>query len=239
MANRAYVSAWAEDYSEDTKLERFARLLETVPLSQDRPGFTDLVVRAVDVAETPVREWDLRGRQFLSSEIIDLLREHRGSDIAYELGALWDLWSYDTPSAGAASGARRWVHAPHKLEILCYGEDFDGGIAVDDGHFLINAGFEHLFTGHARLLGTRSQDASPGCASADPSAFHGEEAAFLAEMRDPTHLRAYQDKTRENIQALLRWLRRAEAAVPLERYRLWSEGELDLEARLDEILAIR
>jgi hypothetical protein len=30
-----------------------------------------------------------------------------------------------------------------------------------------------------------------------------------------------------------------EQALPVERYRLWSEGEENFEARLDEILAVR
>jgi len=37
--------------------------------------------------------------------------------------------------------------------------------------------------------------------------------------------------TRENIQILFRWLRDAETSVPLERYKLWSEGEENFEAR--------
>jgi len=30
-----------------------------------------------------------------------------------------------------------------------------------------------------------------------------------------------------------------EEALPVERFRLWSEGEENLEARLDEILVVR
>jgi hypothetical protein len=49
----------------------------------------------------------------------------------------------------------------------------------------------------------------------------------------------YHDKTRQNIQQLLDWTRAVERALPLERTLLWSEGEENLEARLDEILAVR
>ena len=58
-------------------------------------------------------------------------------------------------------------------------------------------------------------------------------------MIDPERFREYQEKTRENITVLLRWMRDAETVVPLERVRLWSEGEEDFEGRLDEILAVR
>lgn len=225
MANRAYVSAWAAGFSEATKLEQLQRFLESAPLSESRPGFTDLLVRAVDIAETPVREWDLRARSFSPAEIIELLREHEGADIAFEIGASWDLWAFDVQE-------RRWRQSPERVEIVCYGDDFDEGISREQGNFLIDAGFEHRFTGHAGMLGAHANPAN--ARSAQP-----EEAAFLAEMREPQRLAEYQEKTRGNIQKLFRWLRAAESVVPLERYRLWSEGEEDLEARLDEILAVR
>jgi hypothetical protein len=35
------------------------------------------------------------------------------------------------------------------------------------------------------------------------------------------------------------WMRAVEEALPVERFRLWSEGEENFEARLDEILDLR
>jgi hypothetical protein len=229
MANRAYVSAWAKDYSEETRLERFERLLETVPFSKTSPGFTELIVRALDISETPVREFDLRGQQVSAKDVIELVREHPGADVSFEATALWDLWTYDLAE-------HRWKRTPQKLEIICYGEEFEDGIAADEGHFLIHAGFEHFFTGHAHLLGTRAAEHAK--IAYEPSADQAE-VLFVEAMSDPERLREYQEKTRENIQVLLRWLRDAETVVPLERVRLWSEGEEDLETRLDEILAVR
>ncbi len=88
-----------------------------------------------------------------------------------------------------------------------------------------------MFTGHGGLLGARAGIVAP------PE--HPAEAEFLAAMSRPENLREYHQKTRENIQRLLGWIRAIEEALPLERYRLWSEGEENLEARLDEILAVR
>jgi len=42
-----------------------------------------------------------------------------------------------------------------------------------------------------------------------------------------------------DIQKLMAWMRLAEETLPIERIRLWSEGEENFEARLDEILAVR
>jgi hypothetical protein len=45
------------------------------------------------------------------------------------------------------------------------------------------------------------------------------------------------EKTRENIRLLLGWAHQMESKLPLARLRIWSEGEADFEARLEEILA--
>jgi hypothetical protein len=58
-------------------------------------------------------------------------------------------------------------------------------------------------------------------------------------MSQPQNLREYQLKTRENIQKLMGWMGAVEEALPVERFRLWSEGEENFEARIDEILAVR
>ena len=39
-----------------------------------------------------------------------------------------------------------------------------------------------------------------------------------------------------NIKKLLEWIRNIEKAVPVQRWTLWSEGEENFEARLEEIL---
>src|SRR3989442_7136229 len=72
MANRAYVSLWSKGFSEATMLEQFQQLLTTVPLSAERPGFTELVIRAVDPTETPLGERDLAGQAPSAAAIIEL-----------------------------------------------------------------------------------------------------------------------------------------------------------------------
>ena len=49
----------------------------------------------------------------------------------------------------------------------------------------------------------------------------------------------YRGKTQENTRKLLDWVRRIEKTVPVERVWLWSEGDENFEATLDEILAAR
>ncbi|MGH9865213.1 MAG: hypothetical protein ACRD4H_07345, partial [Candidatus Acidiferrales bacterium] len=146
------------------------------------------------------------------------------SDSSYETQAWWDLWVHD-------ARGNRWELKPQPLAINCYGDEFDGGFSQEQGHFLVDVGFEHLFTGHAGLLGFAG---TPHGISEHP-----EEANFVALMSQPENLREYYEKTRENIRKLYDWIRRIEAALPVERYRLWSEGEENFEARMEEILAAR
>jgi hypothetical protein len=224
MPNRAYASVWVRDFNDQEMLKHFERLLATVPVSSTPPGFTSLTIRAVGFAEAPLEEHDLRGYLTTPAEIVELAREHRAPDICYEVAARWDLWVRDQEAAS-------WKQKPERLDLFCYGPDFENGEFVESGHFLADLGFEHLFTGHAGLLaGENGRVAQPQ---------HPDEARFLMWMSQPQNLREYQEKTRENIQKLLGWTRAVEEAVPVERFRLWSEGEENFEARLDEILAVR
>ena len=54
-------------------------------------------------------------------------------------------------------------------------------------------------------------------------------------MASSENLKLYHQKTRENIQKLFGWVEAIEAALPVERSELWSEGEENFEARLDAI----
>jgi hypothetical protein len=224
MPNRAYASFWIRGFSDENMLSHFERFLATVPLASSPPGFTGLVIRAVDFAESPLEEYDLRGYMPSPADIANLAREHHSADVCYEVSARWDLWLRDKETAS-------WKIQPSRMDISCYGPEFDENVIAESGHFLVDLGFEHLFTGHAGLLTEENGRVS------EPQ--HPEEARFLMWMSQPQNLREYQEKTRENIQKLMAWMRAVEEALPVERFRLWSEGEENFEARLDHILAVR
>jgi len=205
-------------------LERFREFLETVPYSASRPGLSYLTIRAVNDSQSPVLEQDLRVTPLDASQIVQIAAEQLHSDCSYEVGCFWDLATMDPSSGESTLG-------PQALEIICRGEDYEGGLWRERGHLEVQLGFEHLFTGHAGLLGARQSG------SAQPQS--PEEARFLQTMAWPENLDKYQEKTRENIRKLLSWVRRIEKAVPVERAWLWSEGEENFEARLEEIVAAR
>lgn len=205
-------------------LKDFAALLATVPFSAAHPGFTSLVIRAVDSLEAPLIEQDLRSAALDAAAVIEIAGDHLHSDCSYEVGAHWDLWAYDR-------GTDKWKTEAQPLEILCHGEDYDDGFWRENGHLQVNLGFEHLFTGHAGLLGIQH--------GAVPRAESEEEARFLEAMAWPENLRTYHEKTQENIRKVFDWTNRIETALPSARIRLWSEGEENFEARMEEILAAR
>ncbi len=223
MANHAYVSFWLRERGAETMLERFERLLQTFPLSAARRGFTGLMIRAVSPAEYPVLEHDLRGAPAAASEVIALAREHDNADCSYEVEAHWDVWQRDLETGA-------WRNGPERVLLICNGNAYDeGAAAAESGDFFADTGFEHLFTGHAGILGPYGARSAPS----DPV-----EAEFLSWMTHEEHLHEYYEKTRANIQLLMNWGDTVAKALPLERHLLWSEGEENLEARLDEILAV-
>jgi hypothetical protein len=224
MANRANASFWLRDGSERSLLGQFEKFLATVPFSTAYPGLTQLTVRAVSPAEAPVVEHDLRSLPAGPTEIKELVSEHWHADSACETRAHWDLWSFE-PSSG------RWQLQPQQLDIFCYGEEYDEGAWRETGHLQVDFGFEHFFTGHAGILASHEPRT---ISTSDPA-----EQEFLERMTRPENLRTYHEKTRENIRKLFHWVAQAEAAVTPERFGLWSEGEENLEARLEDILAVR
>ena len=224
MPNQAYLSVWCRDFSEERMLDCFSAFLATAPFSATRPGFESLVIRAVDASQSPLLEQDMRSVPLDAEGIIEIARDYPHSDCAYEVLCHWDLAVYDGKTGS-------WKAEPQPLEIYCHGEDYDDGFWRENGHLEASLGLEHLFTGHARLLGIRRTGAT--------LAESPEEARFLEAMAWPENLDKYQEKTRENIHRLFDWVRRVEKLAPVERLRLWSEGEENFEARLEEILAVR
>ena len=138
MPNRAYLSVWCRNFTTETMAESLERLLETIPLSVAQPGFGSLVIRAVDTAQPPLVEHDLRGQIVTASELMELAKPHLQDDVALETQAAWDVWTRD------ASGI--WRQSPERIEILCCGSEFDDALAAEMGHFRADVGLAELFT---------------------------------------------------------------------------------------------
>jgi hypothetical protein len=226
MANHAYLRVWTRDFSLETMIPEFARFLTTARLSASHDTFDELIVQAVDPGESPIAEWDLRPLQAGPAQVAAMAVQHLNSDTAYIATAMWDLWTFDINTL-------KWQRKPQPIDFTCHGLAYDGGVAASAGHFQADLGFEHFFTGHGGLL-------APGAPSNfSNSSEHPVEHTFRRWMAASHNLKEYHAKTRENIQQLFLWVDAIEQALPVERIELWSEGEENMEARLDEILAQR
>ena len=231
MANHAYLRVWTRDFSLETMIPEFARFLTTAPLSSSHDTFDELIVQAVDPGETPVAEWDLRPSQAGAAEVAAMAAQHLNPDTAYIARATWHLWTFDMD-------ALKWHQKLQPLELVCHGPEYDDGMAASAGHFQADLGFEHFFTGHAGLLvpnhSSNFKPSNPGNSSEHPV-----EHTFRQWMAAGNNLKEYHANTRENIEQLFGWVDAIERALLVERMELWSEGEENMEARLDEILAQR
>lgn len=201
--------------------ERLAAFLGTVPFSALKPGFTALTIRAVDPSETPVFEEDLRTVSIDAEKIIELTQGQLQSDCSCEVASHWDLWSFDVAEGKA-------VQAPQPIAITCNGEGYDDEVWRQRGHFSVDLGFEHFFTGHAGVLARAGRKATPQSR---------EEAKFIEAMAWPDVLNGYREKTQDNIRKLFDWSRQIERILPVDRIIFSSEGEENFEARIEEILA--
>ena len=220
MSNRAYLKVWCREVTPETLAPLLRGFLDTVPFSRTRKGFTSMVLRAIDSAEAPSLERDLRSSPAMPAGVLEDLGESLQMDSSVELTAWWDLWVMDSSSG-------LWVEQPQRLELLAYAPEFEDGIWRDSGHLGADLGFEHLFTGHSGLLGNGSH--------APAALDHPAEQEFLRRMADPALLREYAERTRENILRLKAWVQRVVQSLPVDRFALVSEGEEDFEARLDAI----
>ena len=231
VSNRAYLQIWCRELTAETLPRLLHEFLSTVPFSRQRAGFTQLVLRAVDTAEAPVLERDLRAAPADPPGILESLGESLQLDSEVELEAWWDLWVFD-PASGL------WTEQPQPLVVFCRAPEFEDALWRDAGHFSADLGFEHLFTGHGGLLGNGGS--VPVRPPAAPSPRHPAEEEFLRSMSQPEKLREYAGRTRENIRRLQAWMQRIAQSLPLAAERgivLSSEGEEDFEARLDAIEA--
>lgn len=225
MPNYAYLSLWFDDGSPAALIAHAEKLLRFFPISESEPGLRAFVIRAVNPAEPPLFERDFL---FSAEEVRSCLAEFFQADCAAELRAYWDLWTYRHDGTQLD-----WQQGPSPVEFVFHGESYDEATFAENGHALITLGLEHVFTGHAGIL-------SGSAAEAKPEQFEVRaEYEFALALQEPEVLETYRTHTLENIRRLLALERALWTGLPIERRRLWSEGEVDLERRLEEVLLHR
>ena len=221
MANYAYCSLWFKDFTIERGVHHLEALLTLFPVSAARSNLR-LVVRSLDPSQGVSLE-----RELLTDpgDVRELAAGFLHDDTAYEVTAFWDLWQWQQ----AESLDLTWQRMPLPVQFLLQGELFDDGRYESAGHIWIRLGKEHLFTGHAGVLTG---------AEIRPEDFTDRaENQFAWALQEPDVLQAYRRRTCENIQMLLTYLHRIQEGLPVDRHRLWSEGEEDFPAVTEKILA--
>ena len=142
----------------------------------------------------------------------ELLRERCAEflhdDTAYEVGAFWDLWQWERTDGPLLE----WSRTPSAIEFNLHGPDYDAR-AGETGHIWMHLGAENLY------LHTD----------------HG--GATTGEKLKPEEMDAYRRHIRENVMQLKAFVREMEESLPIERLRMWSEGETDFAAVTEQTLS--
>lgn len=138
MADRFYLGIWLRDYSQERMLDRFRALLEAFPYSAERPKARTIRVYPLNWSEHPVLEEDFREGAD-TDYIVSLASEFLHGDYAYESGAFWDLWVFQTNGGPGA-----WKNTPLPVKLICAGPDFEEGRA-EDGHLQVEFGTDTPF----------------------------------------------------------------------------------------------
>jgi hypothetical protein len=117
VTDQLSLSIWLERGSRANRLKHFEKLLRLFPFSQrDEQGQSTVSVQAVAVTEPPLLESPMNG-PIDPDEVLAAIADYGGDDIAYSVESWWDLWQYDDD----------WKLAPARVELACFGPEFDNG----------------------------------------------------------------------------------------------------------------
>jgi hypothetical protein len=140
VADRLYLSLWFPSFTEAEMMPRALSVLKQFPFSASRPGIGRLSVHGISWNEPPVFEESFDSRVTIE-QAMALASEHVHSDHAYELDAMWDLW---TPETGGGLDTT-WRLAPQPVQFLVHGTDFEDETFQEHGHIEIDFGLDTAF----------------------------------------------------------------------------------------------
>ena len=138
VTDRLSLSIWLAHSLGAGRLRQFEKILRIFPFSQREQPQSLISVQAIDSTEPPLLERPLNG-PLDPSEVVALLQNYSGEDVAYTVEGWWDLWQF----------VDDWKLAPARVALACFGPEFDNlselhsskqeDLRVDfglDGHFL-------------------------------------------------------------------------------------------------------
>ena len=120
VTDQLSLSIWLERNSRTNRLKHFEKLLRLFPFSQREQPQSTIYIQAVGTIEPPLLEKPMNG-PIEVSEVLEVLGEYAGDDVAYRVESWWDLWQF----------REDWVLAPSRVELACFGSEFDNGTERD------------------------------------------------------------------------------------------------------------
>ena len=116
MTDQLFLSIWLDRQAQGNRLRYFERLLRSFPFSQREQPQSTAVVQAIDTTEPPLIERPFNG-PFDIEDILPMLKDVTGEDVAYSFESWWDLWQFRND----------WELAPARVTLYCFGPEFDNG----------------------------------------------------------------------------------------------------------------
>ena len=140
MADRLYLSIWFPSFHEQEMLPRLLSVLKQFPFSKDRPGLGYLAVHSVSWEEPVVFQetFDYRADP---ERVLPLASEFLHEDNAYEVEAMWDLW---TPLQEGDLDAT-WEVKPQLVKFTAFGTRFEDSTYQQNGHIEVDFGLDAPF----------------------------------------------------------------------------------------------
>lgn len=123
MTDQLFLSLWLDRNGRANRLRQFEKLLRVFPFSQREQPQSVISVLAVDTTEPPLLERPANGPLDVD-DVVSVLRDYGGEDIAYEVESWWDLWIFDDGD---------WKLAPARILLSCFGPEFDNGTEEQAG----------------------------------------------------------------------------------------------------------
>jgi hypothetical protein len=115
VTDQLYLSIWLDRGTQARRLKHFETLLRLFPFSQRPQGQTTVSVQAVDSTEPPLLERPMNGPVDVE-EVLEILHDYTGDDVAQRVESFWDLWQYIDND---------WTLTPTRVALICQGPEFD------------------------------------------------------------------------------------------------------------------
>jgi hypothetical protein len=147
VTDQLSLSIWLELGRREPQRQRFESMLRLFPFSQrEAQPQTTVVIRAIDSTEPPLLERPMNGPASID-EIVGVLNDYSGNDIAYEVQSFWDLWQFDVD----------WNLSPTRVLLSSFGAQFDNGsseVAEDQEDLRIDFGVDMHFLPQPEIAGS-------------------------------------------------------------------------------------